>query len=90
MLRMIENGEFLEWAEIHGNYYGTSLASFQDAASSGRLPILEIDIQGAQTVHSKEQERGFAAKYLFISPPSVGTLRDRLRARYISMCSSRK
>ncbi|MEW6163774.1 MAG: guanylate kinase [Pseudomonadota bacterium] len=76
-LAMRERGEFLEWAEVHGNFYGTSRAWLLDEMRAGRDTLLEIDWQGAQQV--REQVPG--AVSIFIVPPSIEELERRLRAR---------
>lgn len=69
--------EFIEWAEVHGNYYGTSRPALERQLSAGRDVILEIDWQGAQQVR-----RLFPASVgVFILPPSIEELERRLRAR---------
>ena len=78
---LVNNGSFIEWAMVHGNYYGTSITSWKDVQLSGRVSIFEIDIQGAKAVHSKEKSLGIDPKYIFISPPDVATLQDRLDLR---------
>lgn len=78
---LIENGSFIEWAMVHGNYYGTSISAWKDLQLSGRISILEIDIQGAKSVHSKEKALGISPRYIFIAPPDVATLQDRLDLR---------
>jgi guanylate kinase len=75
--REIEEGHFLEYAEVHGNCYGTSLRQIERITSDGRDVILEIDVQGAETVLAKVPE----AVSIFILPPSYETLRARLIAR---------
>ena len=72
-------GEFLEWAQVHGNHYGTSARTVADAMAQGHRVILEIDWQGAQQVRGL-----FPAKQrtsIFILPPSIDELRRRLEAR---------
>ena len=72
-----EKGGFLEFAEVHGNYYGTSLEQTQQMTNAGMDIILEIDVQGAATVLEKMPE----AVSIFILPPSYEVLRARLTAR---------
>jgi guanylate kinase len=74
---LIEQGEFLEYAQVHGNYYGTSLKQVEKEVSQGRDIILEIDVQGADLVREKTRE----TVEIFILPPSFEVLRDRLTAR---------
>lgn len=70
-------GEFLEFAEVHGNYYGTSKILIQEAMQSGTDILLEIDWQGAQQV--KRQFPRVAS--IFILPPSLQALEERLNKR---------
>ncbi len=72
-----KQGEFLESAEVHGNYYATSELWIQDQMKMGHDVLLEIDWQGAQQV--KKQFRN--AVEIFILPPSLDALEDRLKKR---------
>jgi guanylate kinase len=73
----IEDGDFLEWAEVHGNYYGTSKRWIEAEMAAGRDVLLEIDWQGAQQVR-----RIFPnAIGVFILPPSLDILASRLSGR---------
>ena len=74
---MIARGEFLESAEVYGNYYGTSQVWIQEAVAAGKDILLEIDWQGAQQVRRLFPE----AIGVFILPPSVETLANRLKGR---------
>lgn len=74
---MIERGEFLEYANVFGNYYGTSHAAIEDVLDSGQDLILEIDWQGAQQVRAKHPH----VRSIFILPPSRQALLDRLKGR---------
>ena len=73
----VKEGEFLEWAEFSGNFYGTKRAFVQKCLSKGRDLILEIDTQGALQVKEKMPE----AVLIFIAPPSYEDLESRLRSR---------
>ncbi len=75
--RRIADGEFLEYAEVHGNYYGTSKEQIARETGAGRDVILEIDVQGAELVMKRFPE----ALSVFILPPSFSILRERLSAR---------
>ncbi len=75
---LVENGEFLEHAEVHGNYYGTSLTQTERKISSGKDVILEIDVQGALQVMKYIPG---AAISIFILPPSFEVLKARLTSR---------
>ena len=72
-----DKGEFLEWAEVHSNYYGTSKAWREAQVRSGKDILLEIDWQGAQQVRKAFPE----AVGVFILPPSLEELERRLRGR---------
>ncbi|MBV1774472.1 guanylate kinase [Burkholderiaceae bacterium DAT-1] len=74
---MVAHNDFLEYAEVHGNLYGTSRSWIEDALKSGRDILLEIDWQGAQQVHSHFKD----AIEIFILPPSQAILEQRLRGR---------
>ncbi len=70
-------GEFLEWAEVHGNLYATSKAWIVDRIEAGVDIVLEIDWQGAEQVRRLFPD----AVGVFIAPPSIGVLRERLMQR---------
>jgi guanylate kinase len=72
-----DKGEFLEWAEVHSNYYGTSKRWLEEQIRAGRDILLEIDWQGAQQVRKVFPK----AVGVFILPPSVEELERRLRGR---------
>ena len=74
---MIENGEFLEYAKVFDNFYGTSKSAVQRQLDQGLKVILEIDWQGAAQVRSRMKE----TKSIFILPPSKAELEHRLRNR---------
>ena len=75
---LLEKGEFLEWAEVHGNLYGTSKTQVLEALGSGRDILLDIDVQGAFQVREK---LGRDAVLVFILPPSIEELERRLKLR---------
>ena len=75
--RRIAQGEFLEWAEVFGNYYGTHKGELQRASDEGMDLVLDIDVQGARQLKEKIP----AAVTIFILPPSRQILEQRLRAR---------
>jgi guanylate kinase len=74
---MIARGEFLEWAEVFGNYYGTHRGILEEATAAGRDLVLDIDVQGARQLKGKIPE----AVTIFILAPSKQILEHRLRAR---------
>ena len=76
-LAMVGEGEFVEWAEVHGNYYGSSKCWIESELAAGRDVLLEIDWQGAQQVRKTFPE----AIGVFILPPSIETLQRRLAGR---------
>lgn len=76
-LDMTKRGEFLEWAKVHGNYYGTSKRWTKEKLAAGYDVLLEIDWQGAQQVRRSFPE----AIGIFIMPPTISELEKRLSAR---------
>jgi len=74
---MIGRHEFIEWAEVHGNYYGTSRPWIEAEMAAGRDVLLEIDWQGAQQVRKQFP----AAIGIFVLPPSLAALEERLTGR---------
>ena len=75
--RMIEEGQFVEYAKVYGNYYGTSTQSLESLTRQGVDVILEIDTQGAEQIRRLLPQ----AYSIFIAPPSLTTLEQRLRQR---------
>ena len=75
--KMIEKGEFAEWAVVYGNFYGTSIRKIEELKNRGYDIILDIDIHGAMQMKQKYKD----AVYVFILPPSVKVLQKRLRDR---------
>ena len=73
----IAAGKFVEYAEVHGNYYGTSVAAVETVQKQNRICILDIDIQGVMEVKKSSLE----PLYFFITPPSLDELEKRLRGR---------
>jgi guanylate kinase len=76
-LKRAEAGEFLEWAEVHGNYYGTSRIFVEEQMKAGTDILLEIDWQGARQVKKQFAQ----ALGIFILPPSIAALEERLHKR---------
>ena len=74
----IKAGEFLEYATVHDNYYGTSLKPVQKALSEGKLVIFDIDVQGHRLVRAK---MGRIVTSAFITPPTLSELKERLYGR---------
>lgn len=73
----LARGEFLEWASVHGHRYGTLRSEVDERVAAGRSVILEIDVQGALNVRRVYPD----AVLIFIEPPSMEALEQRLRAR---------
>jgi guanylate kinase len=73
----IDDGEFVEWAEVYGYRYGTLHATLQTALDKGQVAIFDIDVQGGSTIKSKYP----GAVTVFILPPSMKELERRLRDR---------
>ncbi len=74
----IESGDFLEYANVHGNLYGTSLAESRKVFNTGKDLIVEVDVQGALQIMERVEE---ASVSIFILPPSFEVLRARLTSR---------
>lgn len=74
----IKSGHFLEWAEVHGNYYGTSLKPIKKALAKGQLVIFDIDVQGHEIVRKKLNDM---VTSVFITTPSLKELEQRLTSR---------
>ncbi len=74
----IQNDDFLEYAKVHGNYYGTSLKPIKEALEQGKLVIFDIDVQGHEIVRNKLDS---IVTSVFITTPSLTLLEERLKAR---------
>ena len=74
---MVGAGDFLEWACVHGNFYGTAKRQIADETTAGTDIVLEVDVQGAESV----RELPLDSVSVFILPPSFEVLRERLIAR---------
>jgi len=72
-----EAGELLEWAEVHGQLYGTPRGPLERQREAGQEVVLDIDVQGAAQVREKLAD----AIFIFVQPPSLAVLEERLRAR---------
>lgn len=85
---LIDQNAFLEWAEVHGNYYGTLIAPIEEIVAEGNSAILDIDVAGAAKVrhrilHHLKPDDPLRAGFtdIFINPPSIEALRERLEKR---------
>ena len=74
----IKNGEYLEHATVHTNKYGTTYNAVRVVQDAGKICILDIDVQGAKNV---KENSNLQCKYLFVAPPSIEELGNRLRKR---------
>ena len=79
MMRDIDAGLFVEHAEVHGNLYGTSIAAVQDVMKKGRVCLLDIDVQGAESVRKSSLSK--ICSFVFFAPPTAAVLEQRLRGR---------
>jgi len=74
---LVRVGDLLEWAEVYGNFYGTSRKLIEEGLAGGEDVLLDVDVQGARTICQKRP----GATSVFIMPPSYGVLRERLEQR---------
>jgi guanylate kinase len=74
---MMQRGEFLEWAEVYGNWYGVPKLQVKQALARGQDVIIKIDVQGAATIKNLLPD----AVLIFLAPPSMEELEERLRQR---------
>jgi guanylate kinase len=72
------DGDFIEWAEVHGNYYGTSKSFVETSLDQGQFILFDLDVQGTDNL---TDYFGDEAKAIFIAPPSIEALESRLRGR---------
>lgn len=75
--KKVNEGFFVEWAKVHSNFYGTPLEQIENTFKEGRTIIMDIDIQGVDTFKRKFPD----ATTIFILPPSIDELRQRIRKR---------
>lgn len=74
----IDGEKFIEWANVHGRYYGTGYEAVRKVGEvQGKICLLDIDVQGCRQV----REKGLKAKFVFVAPPSMEELENRLRGR---------
>ncbi|CUS82479.1 guanylate kinase [Candidatus Kryptobacter tengchongensis] len=76
--KKIQNGELLEWEEIYGNYYGTLKSVVEDALKNGDVLLFDVDVNGAISIKRKFPDDSVL---IFIKPPNMETLKERLRRR---------
>ncbi len=75
--KMIETDAFIEWTEVHGNFYGTSRMFLEECLALGIDVLLDIDTHGAEQIH----KRSGSGVFIFILPPGIGVLKERLTQR---------
>jgi len=73
-----DRGEFVEWALVHGNLYGTPSSFLDRRIAGGKVVLLDIDVQGAMQIRKSRSD----AVLIFIMPPSLAALEERLRGRH--------
>lgn len=74
---MKDEGAFVEWAKVHDNYYGTSQKEIDRICSMGKIPVFDVDVQGAHSLRHALT----SGVFIFILPPSLSVLEERLRNR---------
>ncbi|KAJ3255648.1 hypothetical protein HK103_006173 [Boothiomyces macroporosus] len=74
---MIQNQRFIEYAEFSGNLYGTSFDAVQKVESQNKICVLDLEVKGVQSI----KKSMIPAKFIFIQPPSMAALEERLKAR---------
>ena len=75
---LIQKNEFIEWAEVHGNLYGTSKNILEEQSKTGKTILLDVDVQGVDSLKAVFGDRCLS---VFILPPSMEALEERLRSR---------
>ena len=81
LLNSSGNNYFIESAKVHNNYYGTSLRAWQAVLQLHKIPIMEIDIQGAKSIKKSVKKYSIFPWFVFIAPPAIDALMDRLNVR---------
>lgn len=81
--KMVKTNEFLEWAKVHGYYYGTPISLLEKELVKGKTVVCEVDVQGASSIKEvvNEGRISAAAVFVFLIPPSVDILAFRLKKR---------
>ena len=75
---LIVQGHFVEWQNVHGFYYGTSASSLENAIENDKIMLIEMDVKGSMSIKKLFPDQTFS---IFIMPPSISHLRERLRSR---------
>ena len=76
--KLITKGHFVEWQNVHGFYYGTSLSNLENAIKNDKIMLIEMDVKGSMSIKKLFPDQTFS---IFIMPPSITHLRERLRSR---------
>jgi len=75
---LIVQGHFVEWQNVHGFYYGTSAGNLENAIKNDKIMLIEMDVKGSMSIKKLFPEQTYS---IFIMPPSISQLRERLRSR---------
>ena len=75
---LIIKGHFVEWQNVHGFYYGTSVSNLENAIKNDKIMLIEMDVKGSMSIKKLFPDQTFS---IFIMPPSISQLRERLRSR---------
>lgn len=75
---LIIQEHFVEWQNVHGYYYGTSVSNLEDAVKNDKTMLIEMDVKGSMSIKKLFPDQTFS---IFIMPPSISQLRERLRSR---------
>ena len=75
---LIIQGHFVEWQNVHGFYYGTSVSNLENAIKNDKIMLIEMDVKGSMSIKKLFPEQTYS---IFIMPPSISQLRERLRSR---------
>ena len=75
---LIIQGHFVEWQNVHGFYYGTSVSNLENAIENDKIMLIEMDVKGSMSIKKLFPDKTFS---IFIMPPSISQLRERLRSR---------
>ena len=75
---LIVKGHFVEWQNVHGFYYGTSVSNLENAIKNDKIMLIEMDVKGSMSIKKLFPEQTYS---IFIMPPSISQLRERLRSR---------
>ena len=75
---LIIQGHFVEWQNVHGFYYGTSISNLENAIKNDKIMLIEMDVKGSMSIKKLFPDQTFS---IFIMPPGISQLRERLRSR---------